>query len=1651
MNSRMERKRRAFATWVCAVAGGLLAIYLPLLVQAQVLSLNVAGPNGEAVTGFRWLIEEDTTKPVTLGAPAVPGQNLSLSFHTSYAPVVANGDDTNTTVTLDPAKRYFVSVLPDAGYAMGGAPVAAGQGAVTVTVNPLPLPTAQISVLVFEDRHPINGAPNPPQEPGLAGFTVVVTEAGGRYGHSGGQVTQDAFGNPLGIIKTGADGYARIKNLPPGKYGIQIVPPAGSDWHQTSTIEGTKTIDAWVKANEPPFFVEFGPPGPHVFVGFVRTMNDTAVLSGGSTVTGRIVNLRTSRPPEVTFYDGAPVPNCWVGLNELPAVGGKGLYTSPCHADSTFSIPNVPPGDYQLVIWDEYLDTIIDAKIITVPPGGGEVDLFDLPVFNWFARIESRVFFDGNQDGFRQADETGIAEQAVNLRFRDGTIYQSFPTDTLGYVPFDEVFPFFNWLVAEVDYARFKATGATVVVDAGGEVPADAGWAMPSWDKLNPQPQSENGGLPYRTETGPVLLEAFQGFLGHTSVIEWGKTLYGPGENGGISGIVYYATTRAENDPRYAAPETWEPGIPRVQVNLYRDFKNQSGALKPDGIIDDVNGDSVVTLADVDNHPLGWRDGSGAKGAEDIDRNNNGTFDYGDALQIATTDSWDDNQPSGCQGDAFIVNGAPTDCFDGLRNFNQVRPGVFDGGYAFGRPAGDPDLPVGTYIVEAITPPGYQHVKEEDKNVDFGDDYTPGPAALPPLCVGDMHQVPAQLSLFPGVDVDDDYANKQRPLCDRKQIYLAQGKNAAVDFFVFTEVPVAAHLVGVVLDDLANEFNEHTPNFGEKFAPPFMPISIRDWTGREISRVYSDQNGSYNALVPSTYSVNLPMPSGVSPNMLETCINSPGPILDTRPGSPTFGQYIIDPQFNRQYSQFCYTFQYMPGTTTYLDTPVVPIAAFAGAGYPLDCEFPDGTPVIHSVNGQNGPWVPAPTTTVQPTLTIVSAESVAVPNPAYDGGATRPQTVLRDYGFGATQGSGKVTLNGKLLQIVSWSNGVISAKVPVGTTTGQLVVTRGNGKPTITALTVTVGGPQPVRVAPGSSIQAAIDAAPNGALILVPPGRYDELVIMHKKVRLQGWGAPSTIINAVKGTGDKLQQWRDKVDTLLQAGQFSLLPGQNTTTAAGLFNTEEGPGVLVVANQGEFTATPFIQRARIDGFTVTNANQGGGVLASGYVKYLTVSNNRIISNQGTYGGGVRVGHPFLVQNGASVDGDNDFVIIRHNHITQNGAGGAAGGGVALCTGSASYQVTDNFICGNFSIANGGGIGHIGLSPGGLIARNSVIFNQSFNQGLGVSGGGLYIAGLPPLAPGGLSAGSGSVNVLGNLIQGNLAGAGDGGGIRTEFTNGRDVQANPALISAWYLINIFNNIITNNIAGLAGGGISLQDSARVNITHNTIANNDSTATAGVAFTPGNTNQSTAQPAGIVARAHSAALFNAISAGTTSPALRTDFSNPTLLNNIVWHNRSFFWTLDNTTVPSTFKLQPGTPQYVDLAVLGSAGAKLNPRFSILTDKTGYAANNLATAPQFIKEYFNGDRGQSIDFPNAISSMSAVPAFDEGGNFIDVRFGPLTLTIPGSGLPYGNYHIGPTSPARFKGASNGSGLLAIDFDGGPRPAPAGTKPDMGADERL
>ena len=145
----------------------LSALIAPAMARAADVTVNLYGPDGTTAlsgVGFRWIVEEDLTRPVVLGKPAQPGIDLSMSFHTSYMPVVSTGHGVGsaTVANLDPAKRYFVSVLPDSGYSIAGTSFTGSSGSASVAVNALPLPTGQLSVLVFEDNNPINNAPEIP-------------------------------------------------------------------------------------------------------------------------------------------------------------------------------------------------------------------------------------------------------------------------------------------------------------------------------------------------------------------------------------------------------------------------------------------------------------------------------------------------------------------------------------------------------------------------------------------------------------------------------------------------------------------------------------------------------------------------------------------------------------------------------------------------------------------------------------------------------------------------------------------------------------------------------------------------------------------------------------------------------------------------------------------------------------------------------------------------------------------------------------------------------------------------------------------------------------------------------------------------------------------------------------------------------------------------------------------------------------------------------------------------------------------------------------------------------------------------------------------------------------------------------------------------
>jgi hypothetical protein len=150
------------------------------------------------------------------------------------------------------------------------------------------------------------------------------------------------------------------------------------------------------------------------------------------------------------------------------------------------------------------------------------------------------------------------------------------------------------------------------------------------------------------------------------------------------------------------------------------------------------------------------------------------------------------------------------------------------------------------------------------------------------------------------------------------------------------------------------------------------------------------------------------------------------------------------------------------------------------------------------------------------------------------------------------------------------------------------------------------------------------------------------------------------------------------------------------------------------------------------------------------------------------------------------------------------------------------------------------------------------------------------------------------------------------------------------------------------------------------------------------------------------------------------------------------------------------------YWDIGVMGDMGATthdsgytLNPMYSVLTDTADYDGSNQGGDPAVTSQYCNGSRrppevgGNGIQVPPGISDAvipnplfsltpSATP--DEGNNWINLQYGPLSLvnaanpTTPGAGQPaMGNYTIQPGSSAIANGTADGA--PSYDFFGNAR----------------
>lgn len=1067
---------------------------------------------GAPITTYEYIINEDNTgtteqKPdpgtgalpsaCTPADPGYPGSCnwVSIAGTASSSPIVTQGDQSDFAAGLSlPPGRYLISVLAD-GFKLDGEHfTVTGDGspvAVTVEMQPTPLPDATIRAKVFEDISITNSAPDVPAEPGLAGFVGHIADYIG-------EVTTDVYGNPLCTLYVGEDpvthiidpdalqppdyapepipgtggkcvsdenGDLVIPHVGPNRYALSAVPPDGQEWIQTTTLEGNHDWDAWIMEGATGYDTEFvvaGEPFPATFFGFVKPSAAPLPPSAGAgTIKGLIAAVKVfvpttgGQPMAGTIFGGLtggkvdkPIENPWISLTDLQN-GDTSIYIAQGNADGTFQIDNVPPGNYTLTWWDEPQDYILDLVNVTVGPNE-TVDMGVLPLTGWWTQIEGHVFNDYNRNGRMDPGEPGLSNFPVVMRKRENSLMDrgavAVTTDAEGYYFMENAYPMTQWLVEEAYNDLYYTTGITY--------------------------QTDNQNEP-TTILGAGVDVSVLPIIGLSGRLDWGVHAYDATgtngvdpQNGGIVGSISYDTTRNELDPRFAAVENWQPGVPDLRVYLYTPKLCVAGGTAP------CDASGRYELAS---------DGSIAKDK---------------LINSYLTETWE--RPQGCiargvDGDPLVhgidENVLPTDdskdCLEGPLMGVQFGPyatdqgtsaanfgAAVDGNYGFGDgcfngtlDVADPSAPVctggdftaltaGDYIVEVEIPteadawgaaavhperPLYQFTREEDINIFDGDQFVP--QIPPPECAGPLHTVDVEgvgtdgydsVTLPNGITVPAStpvhnpafadgggsvYEGGQYPLCNAKLVRVSNGRSVAPSFNVFTEVPVPGRFWGLIVDDLNFSSDPRSLLYGEKAGVAFAPVGIYDFANRLVTTVESDFNGLFDVLLPSTNRISCPTPSGVCANLYRFVGNDPG-----TPGK-------LNLNFKPQFRTISAEFEAFPGLIVPADlapTQVGVSIQLPGSQFsqPVACALDATTPQLFRVSD---PVVDLRTTTSGASFTITGQ------------------------GFGATQGTGQVLLGTTPLPVTNWSDTSLTVSVPQGTAGGaqQLTIERDNGTGTL--------------------------------------------------------------------------------------------------------------------------------------------------------------------------------------------------------------------------------------------------------------------------------------------------------------------------------------------------------------------------------------------------------------------------------------------------------------------------------------------------------------------------------------------------------------------------------------------------------------------------
>jgi parallel beta-helix repeat protein len=325
-------------------------------------------------------------------------------------------------------------------------------------------------------------------------------------------------------------------------------------------------------------------------------------------------------------------------------------------------------------------------------------------------------------------------------------------------------------------------------------------------------------------------------------------------------------------------------------------------------------------------------------------------------------------------------------------------------------------------------------------------------------------------------------------------------------------------------------------------------------------------------------------------------------------------------------------------------------------------------------------------------------------------------------------------------------------------------------------------------VNPGESIQAAIDAADaaGGGTVHVAAGTYHELITLNNNVVVQGAGATVTTIN---GDTDSDGDGEGSVVTALNVNSAAGLDGftiTNGTDSGGMLNSSSSPTVTNCTFSGNLFSGMFNKVS--SGPTVTNCTFSGN-LGHGMVNDEmcdpTVTNCTFSGNEADEGGGM-------------FNGDSSHPTVTNCAFSGNGSDtwrwdDSKGGG--MYNANSSPTLTDCTFSGNRA-AYGNGIYNHDSSP--------TLTNCTFSGNHALVGGGMY-------------NNSSSPTLTNCTFSGNYVDEGSGGGMynnnsSTMVTNctfsengaGEGLGGGMCNINSSTIMS--NCIFSGNCAGLSGGGI-----------------------------------------------------------------------------------------------------------------------------------------------------------------------------------------------------------------------------------------------------